>query len=157
MSSVTQLQRSFPVTFPLFSHHDTHHTQFPGSLPDFPLHLMQFHAQLLTWDQSRPFWGWWWGLWLAGQGVRLPLQQQPITNSLVHEAKHTHSSTRFTPRAERPGPIPDHSHKQLITQVFTMNTTQLRGPVSFFEYHSKRKIGDLNLVSSNLTLGISCS
>lgn len=106
--------RYFPFTFPLVSHRNTHQTQFPGSLPDFPFHLVQFQTQLLTGDHPRPFWRWWWWLWLGCQGVHLPLQHQPVTNSLVHEAKHIHNSTHFTPCTEWPGPISDHSHKQLI-------------------------------------------
>lgn len=96
-----------PTPFPP----NTHQTQFPGSLPDFPFHLVQFQTQLLTWNHPRPFWSWWWGLWLACQGVDLPLQHQPVTNSLVHKAKHIHNSTHFTPCTGWPGPFSDHCLK----------------------------------------------
>ena len=118
-SSVTKLHTGFPLTFPLSFHSNTYHTQFPGSLPNFPFHLVQLQAQLLTWDHSRPFWrGWWRGLRLACQGARLPLQQQSVTNSLVHKAQHIHSSTHFTPCTERPGLTSDHSLKQLTTHTY---------------------------------------
>lgn len=151
-SATEQLSRHLP----LFSHHNTHQAQLPSSLPNFPFHLVQFQAQLLTWDHSRPLWGCWWRLWLACQGVCLPLQQQPVTNSLVHEAQHTHSSTRSTPRAEWPGPTPDHSHEQLIARVFAMHTMQLTrySPFLWVPFEKKKNRGIK--LSSDLTLSISC-